>query len=134
MATLPDPSDRVRILSPFDPALRDRQRAQRLFGFDYKIEVFVPQAKRKYGYYVFPMLERDRMIGRIDLKSDRKTGTLNIQGIWLEPKVRFGSGRAAQLGAELQRLARFAEMGKIELLINANTELLWESRALKAYL
>ena len=53
----------VRVLSPFDPALRDRNRAERLFGFHYRIEIFVPEPKRKYGYYVFPVMERDRLIG-----------------------------------------------------------------------
>ena len=57
--------NRIRILSPFDPALRDRKRTERLFGFDYRIEVFVPASKRKYGYYVFPILEGNELIGRI---------------------------------------------------------------------
>ncbi|HSF96019.1 MAG TPA: crosslink repair DNA glycosylase YcaQ family protein, partial [Thermohalobaculum sp.] len=64
----PCPPDRVRILSPFDPVLRDRKRTERLFGFSYRIEVFVPAPKRQYGYYVFPILEGNRLIGRIDMK------------------------------------------------------------------
>ncbi len=60
----------MRVLSPFDPTLRDRDRTERLFGFFYRIEVFVPEPKRQYGYYVFPLLEGDRMIGRrIDMKA-----------------------------------------------------------------
>ena len=56
-ACAPEPTTRLRILSPFDPALRDRDRAEFLFGFYYRIEVFVPEPKRQYGYYVFPVLE-----------------------------------------------------------------------------
>ena len=66
-APVESPTGRLRVLSPFDPALRDRNRAERLFGFDYRIEIFVPEAQRKYGYYVFPLLEGDRIVGRIDM-------------------------------------------------------------------
>jgi len=104
----PEPPGRIRVLSPFDPLLRDRNRAERLFGFRYRIEVFVPEPRREYGYYVFPLLEGDRMIGRIDMKADRKLGRLNIARLWLEPKVRASAGRMAKLDAELARVARFA--------------------------
>lgn len=105
---LPTPPSRLRVLSPFDPLLRDRNRAERLFGFNYRIEVFVPAPKRVYGYYVFPLLEGDRMIGRIDMKADRKAGTLDVRRLWLEPGVRATKGRLAALDAELARLGRFA--------------------------
>ena len=97
---------RLRVLSPFDPVLRDRKRAQRLFGFDYRIEVFVPEAKRKYGYYVFPLLEADRMVGRIDMR--RRDGDLAVRKVWWEPGVRRSKGRTARLEAELERVRRFA--------------------------
>lgn len=109
----PEPPGRVRVLSPFDPLLRDRARAERLFGFRYRIEVFVPEAKREYGYYVFPLLEGERMIGRIDIKADRKAGTLNVARLWLEPKVRASAGRMAKLDAELNRLARFTGVDEV---------------------
>lgn len=109
----PEPPGRIRVLSPFDPLLRDRNRAERLFGFRYRIEVFVPEPKREYGYYVFPLLEGDRIIGRIDMKADRKAGTLNVTRLWLEPKVRASAGRLARLDAELARVARFAGVGDI---------------------
>ncbi len=102
------PPDRVRILSPFDPALRDRKRAERLFGFHYRIEVFVPEAKRKYGYYVFPVLERDRLIGRIDMKCDRKTGFLNIRKFWPEQGLRMNRARHKKLATALANTARLA--------------------------
>lgn len=112
----PDPPARLRVLSPFDPALRDRDRTQRLFGFFYRIEIFVPEAKREYGYYVFPLLEGDRLIGRIDMKADRKAGTLEVRRLWLEPGVRASSGRLEKLSAELERIARFTGVERVVLL------------------
>ncbi|MCO4848886.1 MAG: YcaQ family DNA glycosylase [Yoonia sp.] len=103
----PVPQARVRILSPFDPTLRDRKRAERLFGFNYRIEIFVPALRRQYGYYVFPVMEGDRLIGRIDMKADRPAGTLNVTGFWPEAGVQMGAGRRARLDAELGRAARF---------------------------
>lgn len=110
---LPPPPGRIRILSPFDPALRDRKRAERLFGFHYRIEIFVPEAKRQYGYYVFPVLEGDRMIGRIDMKADRQASALNVTAMWLEPGVQASKGRLARLEAELARMARFAGCDRV---------------------
>ena len=106
---------RLRILSPFDPALRDRKRAERLFGFHYRIEIFVPEAQRKYGYYVFPVMEGDRMIGRIDMKADRTEGVLNVTGFWPEVGITMGKARLARLEAELDRAARFSELDRVVL-------------------
>ncbi len=103
-----EPPARVRILSPFDPALRDRNRAERLFGFHYRIEIFVPEAKRKYGYYVFPVMEGDRLIGRIDMKCFRPENRMVVRAFWPEKKQRMGSGRIARLKSEIERLSRFA--------------------------
>ncbi len=103
--SLPRPPKRLRVLSPFDPLIRDRKRCLRLFGFDYRIEVFVPKEKRKYGYYVFPLLEGDQFIGRIDMK--RHDDTLVVSGLWLEPGVKLGKMRKAALEAELDRHRRF---------------------------
>lgn len=105
----PEPTQRVRVLSPFDPALRDRKRAERLFGFSYRIEVFVPAPKRRYGYYVFPVLESARLIGRIDMKCDRSSARLNVRAFWPERRVPMGKGRLARLETELGRIGRFAE-------------------------
>jgi uncharacterized protein YcaQ len=104
-APVPDPTSRVRILSPFDPALRDRKRAERLFGFHYRIEIFVPASKRQYGYYVFPVLEGDRLIGRIDMK--RNGEVLDISAFWPEAGVPIGQGRMRRLDQELNRAASF---------------------------
>lgn len=104
---------RLRILSPFDPALRDRNRAERLFGFHYRIEIFVPEARRRYGYYVFPVIEAARLIGRIDMAADRAAGVTRVRAFWPEAGVRMGQGRRARLEAEIARLARFAEAPEI---------------------
>lgn len=107
------PPQRIRVLSPFDPLLRDRARTERLFGFFYRIEVFVPEPKRQYGYYVFPLLEGDRLIGRIDMKADRKNGTLEVRRLWLEKGVRASTGRLEKLDAELNRLAKFTGVERV---------------------
>lgn len=113
LVDIPEPPARIRVLSPFDPLLRDRNRAERLFGFFYRIEIFVPEPKREYGYYVFPLMEGDRMIGRIDMKADRKAGSLEVRRLWLEKGVRPSAGRLEKLDAELQRVARFVGVERI---------------------
>lgn len=112
----PEPTSRLRILSPFDPALRDRARAEFLFGFHYRIEVFVPEPKRVWGYYVFPVLEGDRLVGRIDVKAFRDARALRIKAFWPEAGVRLTKARRAKLEAELDRLARFAGCDRVEFL------------------
>lgn len=112
----PEPSLRLRILSPFDPALRDRARADFLFGFFYRIEVFVPEPKRRWGYYVFPILEGDRLVGRVDAKAFKAEGVLRIKGFWPEAGVKPTKARAEKLDAELHRLARFAACDRVEYL------------------
>lgn len=104
----PEPPGRMRALSPFDPVLRNRSRAEWLFGFRYRIEVFVPAARRRYGYYVFPLLEGDRLVGRVDMKARRDDGCLAVEALWPEPGVAWGKARHARFEAELDRLARFS--------------------------
>lgn len=113
-ATPPEPPARLRIMSPFDPALRDRKRAERLFGFNYRIEIFVPEAKRKYGYYVFPVMEGDRLIGRIDMKCFRPAHRMVVRAFWPEPRQRMGTGRLKRLQSEIERLSRFAGAKDLE--------------------
>ncbi|WP_170405003.1 winged helix-turn-helix domain-containing protein [Ruegeria arenilitoris] len=113
-ADLPASPGRIRVLSPFDPMLRDRNRAERLFGFHYRIEVFVPAAKRTYGYYVFPLLEGDRMVGRIDMKAQRDRGILQVSALWPERKVRWSEPRIRRLQSELDRVRRFAGLDDVE--------------------
>lgn len=104
----PEPPARIRALSPFDPLIRDRKRAERLFGFHYRIEVFVPEPKRRWGYYVFPLLEGAHFAGRIDMKADRAADRLTVTAFWPEKGVRMGAGRLARLEAEIERQRRFA--------------------------
>ncbi|MGR3507320.1 MAG: winged helix-turn-helix domain-containing protein [Paracoccaceae bacterium] len=110
----PDLPKRLRVLSPFDPALRDRNRVERLFNFRYRIEVFTPAAKRIYGYYVFPLLEGARLVGRIDMKAHRDESVLRVAGLWPEAGVAWGKGRQARLEAELDRVACFAGCDRVE--------------------
>lgn len=86
--------------------IRDRNRLTRLFGFDYRIEIFVPEARRQWGYYVYPLLEGDRFVGRIEVKSDRQAGQLSVLHFWPEPGVKWTGARQAKLEAELGRLGR----------------------------
>ena len=102
------PTARLRVLSPFDPALRDRKRAERLFGFRYRIEMFVPAPKRVYGYYVFPILQGDSIIARVDMKAHRDRDTLVVRALWPEPGTRWGKGKQVAFEAELARIVRLA--------------------------
>ena len=113
-ARVTPPTKRLRVLSAFDPALRDRKRAERLFGFRYRIEIFVPEAKRTYGYYVFPILEGDRLVGRIDMKAFRDQDVLRVKALWPERGVRWGKGRQADLEKELVRLLKLAGVSRLE--------------------
>ncbi|MFZ4574051.1 MAG: winged helix-turn-helix domain-containing protein [Phycisphaerales bacterium] len=104
----------ARLLSPFDPLVRDRARALRLFGFDYRFEAFVPERARKYGYYVLPVLAGDRLIGRLDAAADRARGVLIVKGVWWEAGVRERSGRKL-LESALDHYAAFNGVARWEL-------------------
>jgi uncharacterized protein YcaQ len=93
---------RITFLSPFDRLVHDRNRAEALWGFYYRLEMYVPKAKREYGYYVLPILRGDRVIGRIEPVHDRKAGELHVLGTWWEDGV-----KPVSLQAPLRNLARF---------------------------
>ena len=112
---LPAPPARTRLLSPFDPVLRDRSRARRLFGFEYRFEAFVPEPKRQYGYYVLPILEGDRLVGRLDPKFQRGDGLLNIRQVYWEPGVRATPRRRRELKKAVEQLARLVGAQRIAL-------------------
>jgi len=104
---------RLRIVNPFDPAVRDRNRALKLLGFDYRNEIFVPAANRRWGYYVYPLLEGDRFVGRTEIKANRNAGYIDVTRLWPEPGVKWTTNRQAKFEAELARMARFIGVGEI---------------------
>lgn len=114
LSSLNPPTSRLRILNPFDPAIRDRVRLKRLFGFEYTVEMFVPAEKRQWGYYVYPLLEGDRFVGRIEVKADRSNGLLTVQNLWWEHAVKPTAQRMGKLESELARLAKLAGVTDVE--------------------
>jgi uncharacterized protein YcaQ len=108
------------LLSPFDSLVWHRGRALDLFGFDYRIEVYTPEPKRKYGYYSLPILHRGRLIGRIDLHYNRKARLLTIRSAHLEPKVRPTDRIAAAIVGAIVDYLRFLGGGEIVLGAVAN--------------
>jgi len=113
LAALSTPSSRLRIINPFDPAIRDRKRLQRLFGFEYRNEMFVPKDKRKWGYYVYPLLEGSRFVGRIEIKAARSKGEMEVTGFWPEQGANWGKKRKDKLRLELKRFSKLAGIDKI---------------------
>lgn len=104
---------RVRLLSPFDPLVRDRDRAQRLFGFDYRFEAFVPAAKRRHGYYVLPILEQERLVGRLCARHERARRAIAVEGVWWEEGVRATRARCSELELALERLAALVGAARV---------------------
>jgi hypothetical protein len=113
LARLPEVPDTLRLLSPFDPVLRDRGRALARFGFDYRFEAFTPEAKRQYGYYVLPILEGDQLVGRLDPKLHRDRGLLEVRGLWWESRIKATKARMRRLEEALGRLAVFLGAAEI---------------------
>ncbi len=89
-ARIPRRIETTALLSPFDPVVWERERALRMFGFHYRIEIYTPAPKRIYGYYTLPVLVDDRIVARIDLKSDRQNRVLRVQSAWHEPGEAHG--------------------------------------------
>lgn len=94
---------RTALLSPFDRLVYDRDRAQELFGFEYVLEMYKPAAKRRWGYFALPVLHHDRLVGKLDAKTDRKAGTLTVHA--LHGDVRFTRRMRADVEAEIDALA-----------------------------
>ena len=114
LVSLTPATSRLRILNPFDPVIRDRKRLKRLFGFDYRVEMFVPAAKRIWGYYVFPILEGHQFVGRIEIKGDRKNSVLYVTNFWPENGITWQKSRYRKLSAELERMRKFIGVNRVE--------------------
>ena len=113
-ATLPRRIDRAALLTPFDPVVWFRDRALRVFGFDYRIEIYVPAEKRRYGYYSLPLLVGDRVVGRADLKAVRASSTLRGLWAWWEAHAR-PEADAEHIAQELVRAARWQSLERISV-------------------
>ncbi|MCD5346568.1 winged helix-turn-helix domain-containing protein [Agromyces sp. S2-1-8] len=109
----------VALLSPFDPVVWFRPRTERLFDFHYRIEIYTPEPDRRFGYYSLPLLIDDRVVGRVDLKSDRKAGVLRVQSAWTEPDA--PADTAARLVPVLRRAA--AWQGLDDVLVTGRGDL-----------
>ena len=105
----PVPPGRVTFLSPFDRLIHDRARAEALWAFFYRLEMYVPRTKREYGYYVLPILHGERLVGRIEPVFDRKERVLRVQGLWWEP-----GAEPVPLDEPLASLARFLGAERVE--------------------
>ena len=112
---LPSPAHDARaLLSPFDPLVWSRPRTERIFGFRYRIEMYTPAAKRVHGYYVLPFLLGDRLVARVDVKSDRHARVLRVLGAVAEPGVDQGAV-APELADELRLLADWLELKEVSV-------------------
>ena len=104
---------RTVLLSPFDNLICDRARTLAMWDFDYTIEIYVPKSKRKYGYYVMPVLHGDRLVGRIDPRMDRKTGTLEVNAVHAEDHARSAPEIGAATARTIEDLARFLGASRV---------------------
>jgi uncharacterized protein len=100
-------SSLTTLLSPFDPLVWDRARALELFGFDYRLECYVPAPRRRYGYFVLPVLRRGRLVGRLDAKAHRAEDRFEVKALYLEEGVRADAALARDLAAALAACARW---------------------------
>lgn len=114
---------RTTLLSPFDNLICDRARTEQLFGFDYKIEIYVPKAKRQYGYYVLPILHQDRLIGRIDSKMDRKKGCYVVSNVYAETGAPLSKRVGRSITRAITDLATF--LGATEVVYGKNGPKEW---------
>jgi uncharacterized protein len=113
-ATIPRRMETAAILTPFDPVVWFRDRAERLFGFEYRIEIYTPAPKRRYGYYSLPVLVDDRIAGRVDLKADRAASRLLVQSAWWEPPAPSRERATVLSAGRVERASAFSRDGRSE--------------------
>ncbi|MBN2554339.1 MAG: YcaQ family DNA glycosylase [Anaerolineales bacterium] len=115
LAVLQEPPPSAWLLSPFDNLVIQRDRLARLFNFEYSLECYLPAAKRRYGYFVLPILFGHSFVGRMDVKAERASGTLQIQGFWLEIGVSDDDSIWDEIGKTLIEFMRFNRCERIQL-------------------
>lgn len=103
------------LLSPFDPLVWDRERAAVMFGFDYRIECYIPQEERAYGYFVLPVLHRGQLIGRLDAKAHRALGVFEVKALFLEPAVKLDDESVFEVAQAISRCAVWHATPQVEL-------------------
>jgi uncharacterized protein YcaQ len=113
-SSLPRRIERCALLSPFDPVVWFRPRAEMLFEFRYRIEIYTPAHKRVHGYYVMPILHGNRLVGRVDLKADRHASELLVRGAYAEPHADRGAVSEA-VASELALMADWLELGSVKV-------------------
>jgi len=101
------------LLSPFDPVVWDRRRALEFFDFDYRLECYTPEAKRRYGYFTLPILRRGALIGRLDAKAHRNLRVFEVKALYLEAGVRPTAGMIADVAGALRRCAAWHGADKV---------------------
>ena len=111
-------NSKIQIINPFDPAIRDRIRLKKISGFEYKIEIFVPKEKRIWGYYVYPILQGNKFIGRIELKADRKAKELNVLNFWKENDIIWNDKLQLKLEEELSSFASLVDIENVKWIKN----------------
>ncbi len=107
-----DTKARLEFLAPLDPMMWDRKLIEAVWGYQYSWEIYTPAAKRRYGYYVLPIVYGENLAGRIEAAADRKRNTLTVKNIWYEPGVRQTKKMSRALDAAIQRLAVFNDCGQ----------------------
>ncbi|EFC58045.1 winged helix-turn-helix domain-containing protein [Enterobacter cancerogenus] len=103
------------VLSPFDPVVWDRKRAEQLFNFSYRLECYTPAPKRQFGYFVLPLLHQGQLVGRMDAKMHRKTGTLEIIALYLEDGVKVTASLEKGLTSAISEFARWQDAHRVTL-------------------
>ncbi len=122
IAGLIAPANYTVPLSPFDPLVWHRDRAQGLFNFEYRIECYTPEAKRRYGYFTLPILHNGRLIGRLDAKAHRQQALFELKALHLEAMVQLSDQDCLQLALSFARFAHWHQCTQVDLLKVVNAK------------